>query len=222
MAFLFSLLFVAFAVVSAFLQASDNVLKKHVSPALTAFCALVVLVGTLVGNVTLGQGLPLCIALLLLATSDFMFERSEANPNLFPVAMIFGVVSGFIIGILFNVLAFRAGVPVLAHVGCGVVGAVMAVLVYRVLKVEPALKVAVIVYLVQAVILLAGGLACLFAGQYPFAVWGILLFVSDSLVGIRAFPNPERPIPWLTPYRILLSILAIYYTAQFALVMWAV
>ena len=90
------------------------------------------------------------------------------------------------------------------------------------LRVEPSLRLAVYIYLVQAVILLAGGLACLFAGEYPFAVWGILLFVSDSLVGIRAFPNPERRIGWLSTYRILLAILVIYYTAQFAIVWWAI
>jgi hypothetical protein len=221
MSFILSLLFVAFAVLSALLQGSDNPLKKVVSPGLTAFCALIVLVGTLSGNVPLAQGLTVFIALLLLAASDTMFEQSVAKPELFPVAMIFGVISGFTFGIFFNVVAFRAGVPVPIHAGCLVVGLVLAALVYSFLKVDPSLKLAVYVYLVQAVILLAGGLACLFAGQVPFAVWGILIFISDSLVGIRAFPNPDRRIGWLSTYRVLLAILVIYYPAQYAMVLWA-
>jgi hypothetical protein len=192
-----------------------------ISPGLTAFCGLIVLYGTISGNVPLAQGLTVFVALLLLAASDFMFERSEAKPELFPVAMIFGVISGFTFGVFFNVVAFLAGVPVLVQVGCLVVGVVLAAFVYSYLKVDPSLKLAVYVYLVQAVILLAGGLACLFAGRAPFAVWGILIFISDSLVGIRAFPNPERRISWLSTYRILLAILVIYYPAQYAMVLWA-
>jgi hypothetical protein len=222
MSFVLSLLFVGFAVLSAFLQASDHALKKLVSPGLTAFCGLVALYGGVSGHEPLGQGVTLFIALLLLAASDFAFERSVVRPEIFPIAMVLGVASGFVIGILFNVVASLAGVPVLVHVGCVVVGGVMAALVYRYLQVEPSLRLAVYVYLVQAVILLAGGLACLFAGEYPFAVWGILLFASDSLVGIRAFPNPERRIWWLSTYQILLAILLIYYTAQFAIVWWAI
>jgi hypothetical protein len=221
MSFILSLFFVAFAVLSTFVQASDHALKKWISPGLTVYCGLILLYGAVAGNVPLGQGLTMFIALWLLAASDFMFERSVVRPEIFPLAMVFGVVSGFVIGILFNVVASLAGVPVLVQAGCAVVGIIMAVLVYRYLEVEPALRLAVYVYLVQAVILLAGGLACLFAGEYPFAVWGILLFVSDSLVGIRAFPNPQRRIGWLSTYRILLAILVIYYAAQFAMVWWA-
>lgn len=217
-----SLLFVAYSVISTFVQASDSALRKMVSPGLTALCGLIVLYGTLTGNVSSAQGLTLFVALLLLAISDGLFERSADKPGLFPLAMIFGVISGFIIGISFNVVAYLAAVPVLVHVGCFIVGGIMAVSVYRYLKVEAALKVAVYIYLVQAVILLAGGLACIFAKEYPFAVWGIFLFVSDSLVGIRAFPNPDRSIGWLNPRRMLQTILAIYYTAQYALVLWAV
>ena len=80
----------------------------------------------------------------------------------------------------------------------------------------------VYIYLVQAVILLAGGLSSLYTGNYAFGVWGIFIFLSDSLVGLRAFPNPQRPIPWLNGYRILFAIILIYYTAQFALVAWAI
>ncbi len=117
--FILSLLFMAFAVLSALLQGSDDALKKVVSPGLTTFCALIVLVGTLSGNVPLAQGLTVFIALLLLAASDTMFEQSAVKPELFP------------------------------------------------------------------------------------------------------FPNPERRISWLSPYRILLAILVIYYPAQVAMVLWA-
>ena len=98
---------------------------------------------------------------------------------------------------------------------------IAAGLVYRYLKVEGTLKIPIFIYLLQAVLLLAGGLACLYIGQYYFAVWGIFLFVSDSLVGIRAFPNPHRPIRWLDVYRLLFAIIVIYYAAQYAIVSWA-
>jgi hypothetical protein len=221
MSFLLTLVFVALAVTSSFFQASDNKLKKIISPGLTAFTGLVVLYGAMVGNVPLSQGLTVAIALFLLTASDTLLEQSEEKPGLFPLAMVFGVVSGLMFGVLLNLVAMQAGVPLPIHVGCLIVGVLSAIFVYRFLDVEPGLKLAVYIYLVQAIILLAGGLASLFAGQYAFAVWGILIFISDALVGIRAFPSAKRPIAWLTIYRILLTILTIYYTAQYAMVAWA-
>ena len=161
------------------------------------------------------------VALLLLSLSDFTFERSETRPDLFPLAMIFGVLSGFIIGITFNVAANLKGIPSVVHLVFFVIGVLAVVLVYRYLKVEGALKIPVFIYLVQAVNLLLGGLASLYTGNIYFAIWGIFLFVSDSLVGVRAFPNPEKPVRWLNQYRILFAIIVIYYAAQYALVSWA-
>ena len=221
MAFLFSLLIVALAITSTFVQARDHILKRYISPALPACCGLLVCYGALTANVPRTEGLVVALALLLLATSDAVFEQSEDKPGLFPVAMLFGVVSGFLFGFLFNVVAVQAGVPLLVHVGCGLLGLLAAFMVYRYLDVEPALRVAVYVYLAQAVLLFAGGLASIFAGCYPFAVWGILLFFSDALVGLRAFPDAERPLAWLPPSRILPAILVIYYTALYGLVVWA-
>jgi hypothetical protein len=77
-------------------------------------------------------------------------------------------------------------------------------------------------YLLQAVILLTGGLSSLYVGNYSFAIWGVFIFLSDSLVGIRAFPNPEKPIRWLSTRRILFIIFVLYYSAQYALVSWAI
>ena len=91
------------------MQASDNPFKDKVSPGLTAFCGLLVLYGAIAGNIPLTQGIILCIALLLLAASDFVFEKSTSKPELFPIAIGFGVISGFVIGITFNVIAFSAG-----------------------------------------------------------------------------------------------------------------
>ena len=134
--------------------------------------------------------------------------------------MIFGVISGFIIGITFNVAAILKGISPLVHLIILVIAVIAAVLVYGYLKVEGMLKIPVIIYLVQAVILLVGGLASLYTGNIYFAIWGIFLFVSDSLVGVRAFPNPEKPIGWLNQSRILFAIIVIYYAAQYALVSW--
>lgn len=105
MTFILSFLFVILIIVSAFLQASDNTLKKIICPGLTACCGLLVLYGAVSGTAPLLQGVVLGVALLFLALSDFTFERSETKPDLFPLAMIFGVLSGFIIGITFNVTA---------------------------------------------------------------------------------------------------------------------
>jgi hypothetical protein len=55
MAFLLSLLFVIYTIISAFLQASDKPLKNKVSPGPTAFCDLIVLYGAITGNVPLAQ-----------------------------------------------------------------------------------------------------------------------------------------------------------------------
>ena len=214
-------LFVIWLIISAFTQAEDHPAKKIVSPALTAFCGLLLLIGAWMGNVPFQTGLILFIALFLLAASDFMFERSDKAPGLFPVAMVLGVLSGFTIGILFNVIAYTENIPLWIQGSFVGVGVVAAAVVYRYLQVEPALKVPVYVYLVQAVILLAGGLSALYVGRYPFAVWGIFIFISDSLVGLRAFPSSQKTIPWLNPKRILFLIIVLYYAAQYALVSWA-
>lgn len=221
MAFFLSFLFVGLILISAFLQASDNTLKRIICPGLTACCSLLVLYGALSGSASLLLGVVLSVALLFLALSDFTFERSVTRPDLFPLAMIFGVLSGFIIGITFNVEVSMKGIPPLTHIAFFVIAVIAAVQVYRVLEVEDALKIPVLIYLVQAVVLLAGGLASLYVGNIHFAIWGIFLFVSDSLVGIRAFPDPDRPIRWLNQYRILFAIIVIYYAAQYALVSWA-
>lgn len=222
MAFALSFLFVAMAVVSAFLQASQHPAKNTISPGLTAFCALLVFFGFWAGNVSSQLGIPLAIALLLLAMSDFTFERSIANESYFPLAILFGVVSGFIVGITFVWNALDQGTAPAIAFACFLMSTIAAVLVYRLLEVPPALRIAIVIYLLQAVVLLAGGLLSLLVGNYAFAIWGIFIFLSDSLVGIRAFPNKERPMRWLTPYRILLLIITIYYAAQYALVIWAV
>ena len=98
MTFILSTLCVAWALASAFMQASDNQLKNRVSPGLTALAGLLLLTGALAGNVQSGQGVPLAIALLILAGSDFAFERSAGRPEIFPLAMLLGVVSGLISG----------------------------------------------------------------------------------------------------------------------------
>jgi len=221
MTFFLSLLCIIHIIISAFLQASDNPLKNKVSPGLTAFCGLLVLYGSIAGNVPLIQGIILSIALLLLAASDFIFEKSTSKPELFPIAIGFGVISGFIIGILLNVNAFAQALPWPVFLGFVLIGVVASVVVYRMLKMDPAYKIPIFVYLIQAIILLTGGLASLYIGNYAFAVWGIFIFLSDALVGIRAFPDKENPIRWLSEYRILLAIIVLYYSAQYALVSWA-
>ena len=193
MTFPLSLIFVIYIIISAFMQASDNPLKDKVSPGLTAFCGLLVLYGAIAGNVPLTQGTILCIALLLLAASDFVFEKSTIKPELFPIAIGFGVISGFIIGITFNASAFSSGMSWSVFAGFAFMAVIASVFVYRMLKVDPSYKIPIYVYLFQTVVLLTSGLASLHVGNYAFAVWGIFIFLSDALVGIRAFPDKEIP-----------------------------
>ena len=208
-------------IVSAFLQADDNPKKNYVSPALTALCGILVLIGAVNGNISLVTGVILFLALFMLAASDFSFERSARNPNMFTIAMVLGVLSGFAIGILFILDANTQGVP-LWVMGVSILMAVLAaVFVYRYLEVPDDLKIPVYIYLVQAVLLLSGGLLSLYIGSYSFAVWGIFIFISDALVGLRAFPSSKRPIRWLDVHRILFLIIVLYYSAQFVLVFWA-
>ena len=131
------------------------------------------------------------------------------------------MISGFTIGILFNVVAVSQGIPWLVLAIFIGVGIASAVGVYRYLEVDPTLKMAIYIYLIQAIILLTGGLASLYVGNIFFAIWGISIFITDSLVGIRAFRSEKRPLSLLTDRRILFLIIVIYYAAQYALVCWA-
>lgn len=214
-------LFVIWLIISAFMQAEDHPAKKIVSPMLTAFCGLLLLIGAWQENVPFQTGAVLFVALILLAASDFMFERSNESPGLFTVAMVLGVLSGFTIGILINVSAISENIPLAVQGELLGASILVTLLIYRYLQVEPGLKIPVFIYLIQAVILLTGGLSSLYLGDYHFAVWGVFIFISDSLVGLRAFPNPQRPISWLNHRRILFLIIVLYYAAQYALVSWA-
>ena len=150
-----------------------------------------------------------------------MFERSADKPKLFPLAMVFGVISGFTIGILFILNARAEAISFWVLAVFAGTGIFLTAFVYRYLEVENDLKIPVYIYLVQAVLLLTGGLSALYIGNFYFAIWGIFIYISDTLVGIRAFPNPQKPIPVLTTQRILFLIIVIYYAAQYALVSWA-
>lgn len=221
MSFAFKFLFVAFAVISTFIQTEENPKRKFFSPAITCISALAILSGGLFGSAPPRISLVLAIALLMLALSDMLFELSLEKPNLFALAMVFGVLSGFTIAILFNVTAHAAGVPLWQQGIFALVGIALLAVVYSYLEVEPGLKIPVYVYLVQAVLLFTGGVSSLVSGNVFFGIWGIFIFISDSLVGIRAFPSAKRPIPWLDKRRILLLILLLYYPAQYALITWA-
>lgn len=214
-------LFVIWMITSTLLQADDNPKKNIISPGLTAFCGILVLCGGLYGEVSLKTSLVLALALFLLALSDGMFEMSTQKPNAFTFAMIFGVLSGFTIGVLFVFNAINQGVSILWLLIFAMIGILLTAIIYRYLEVDASLKIPVYIYLVQAVILFTGGLASLYIRNYHFAIWGVFIYISDSLVGIRAFPSSKRPIQWLTPRRILFSIIVLYYSAQYALVSWA-
>ena len=218
MTYALTFLFIIWMLISAFMQAENNPKKNFVSPGLTAACGVIVLIGALTGSAPTRIGIILAVALLLLAASDFTFERSTEKENLFPLAVVLGVISGFTIGILINL---AADIPLVPHIIFAAIAVAATVIVYHFLDVGKDMRIPIYIYLVQAVILLTGGMASLYAGHTAFGIWGITIFLTDSLVGIRAFPSANRPIKWLTTRRILLLIIIPYYAAQYALVTWA-
>ena len=218
MTFALTYIFILWMLISAFMQAEDNLDKNIVSPGLTAACGVMVLIGALTGSAPTRIGFILAVALLLLAASDFTFERSTEKESLFPLAVVLGVISGFTIGIMINLVA---RIPLLPHIIFAVIAIITTVLVYRYLDVSKDMRIPIFIYLIQAVILLTGGMASLYAGHTAFGIWGITIFITDSLVGIRAFPSVKRPIKWLDTRRILFLIIIPYYAAQYALVTWA-
>jgi len=219
MTFALTYIFILWMLISAFMQAEDNPDKNLVSPGLTAACGVMVLIGALTGSAPAPRlGIILAIALLLLAASDFTFERSTEKEGLFPLAVVLGVISGFTIGIMINLVA---GIPLVPHIIFAVIAIIATVLVYRYLDVSKDMRIPIYIYLIQTVILLTGGLASLYAGNTAFGIWGITIFITDSLVGIRSFPSAKRPIKWLSTRRILFLIIILYYAAQYALVTWS-
>ena len=218
MTYALTFLFIIWMLISTFMQVEDNPKKNFVSPGLTAACGIIVLIGALTGSAPTRNGIILAIALLLLAASDFTFERSTEKENLLPLAVVLGVVSGFTIGIMINL---TARIPLVPHIIFAVIAIAATVIVYHFLDVGKDMRIPIYIYLVQAVILLTGGMASLYAGHTAFGIWGITIFLTDSLVGMRAFPSIKRPIKWLTTRRILFLIIIPYYAAQYALVTWA-
>ena len=84
MTYALTFLFIIWMLISAFMQAENNPKKNIVSPGLTAACGILVLTGALTGSAPPRIGIILAVALLLLAASDFTFERSAEKESLFP------------------------------------------------------------------------------------------------------------------------------------------
>jgi len=91
---------IGWIVASTYMQTSGHPLKKIISPGLTAACGLLVLAGGFIDGVPLGLGLILAVAILLLAVSEFTFERTQDSPRLFVLALGLGKVNGFMIGFI--------------------------------------------------------------------------------------------------------------------------
>jgi hypothetical protein len=93
--------------------------------------------------------------------------------------------------------------------------ATLGVLAHGSLKVPRDQSALVLAYSIQAVILVFGGLLSLFSGRSAFACMGILLFVSDWLVGLRSFGNPATT-PQFVKDRVFILILVTYYIPMLA------
>jgi hypothetical protein len=213
-------LFVALIIFAVFLQAANKPRKGLVSPLLPIFLGIITLLSSLLAGNPKYLGISFGIGFLLLGFSDYFFDLGK--DNLFPVAIGLGLISGLLIGVVLHIYAFNLGVNLFYYfIGSAIaIGAGFLVLFFADPPKE--FKIPVYLYIVQIVILLAGGIAAGFVGNYYFLLWGILLFISDSLVGIRSFPNEKRKVPGLTVNRILMLILLVYYTAMFVMIKWAV
>jgi hypothetical protein len=120
------------------------------------------------------------------------------------------LVAYLIFGISFSIIGIRARLGWWKYAIAIALALIMGIIAYSSLLVPAGQSALVVVYTLQAVILLFGGLLCLMAGRYTFACIGIMLFFSDWLVGLRAFGNPAM-VPEFIKVHILILILVTYY-----------
>lgn len=209
-------MFIACALASVYIQTANLPVKQFTSPIITGLVAACAVIGILARRLKIREGLILAAAWILAACGDVFFEMSrlsltpEDAGRFFVVAVAIFLVAYLIFGVSFSVIGIRADLSKWKYAAAVAASAVMGVIAYTSLLIPPGQNALVIIYTVQAVILLFGGLLCLMADRYTFACIGILLFFSDWLVGLRAFGNPAM-IPQFVKVHILILILITYY-----------
>ena len=214
-------LFTGYAFINVYIQTAELPCRQFTTPIMTGSVGLLALIGLLSKRIKRNEGIILTVAWLLAAVGDIFFEKSRlaTDPNVAGQAFMVGV-SVFLLayltfGVNFSILGFRAKLPKQVYIGAGIIAAIMGVLAYNTLQVPAGQNMLVVFYTVQAVILLFGGLVSLYRKHYTFAVIGILLFFSDTLVGMRSFGNPAV-VPAYVSTHILIFILVTYYIPMLA------
>ncbi len=208
--------FVAYALASVYIQTADLPIKQFTTPIMTGLVAIYAVIGFATRRLSTRDVLILGCAWGLAACGDIFFERSmlattsEVAGQSFMLGVALFLLAYLIFGISFSVFGIRARLRPWVYLTALSVSALMGVVAYKSLLVPPGQNALVVVYAVQAVILLFGGLLSLFTKRFSFACIGILLFFSDWLVGLRAFGNPAM-IPQFVSERVLILILITYY-----------
>ena len=209
-------LFIACVLASVYIQTANIPIKQFTSPIIAGLVAVCAVIGLVAHRLKVREGLVLAAAWSFAACGDVFFEMSRLSlttddaGQFFVIAVAIFLVAYLIFGVSFSVIGIRASLAKWLYTTAVAVSIIMGAIAYTSLLVPPGQNALVIVYTVQAVILLFGGLLCLMAGRYTFACIGILLFFSDWLVGLRAFGNPAM-VPEFVKDHILILILVTYY-----------
>lgn len=209
-------IFTGYAFVNVYIQTAELPCRQFTTPIMTGSVGILALIGLLSKKLNKHEGIFLAAAWLLAATGDIFFEKSRlaTNPDIAGQAFMLGVgiflLAYLTFGVNFSVLGFSAKLPKWVYIGAGVIAAIMGVIAYKSLLVPADQNMLVVLYTIQAVILLFGGLLSLYRKHYTFAAIGILLFFSDWLVGMRSFGNPAI-VPAYVSTHVLILILVTYY-----------
>jgi hypothetical protein len=213
--------FIALALTSVYIQTANLDIRQFTTPLMGTVVAVCAVIGLVKARIKAGEGAMFIAAWTLAACGDVFFEMSRlsATPEdagkFFVTAVALFLVAYLIFGISFNIFGAKAGPSLWAVAAAVLVSVAMGVVAYKSLQVPPAQGALIIVYSAQAVILLCGGLLCLMSRRYHFAAIGILLFISDWIVGLRAFGNPDIVPPFVKEYALIL-ILVTYYIPMMA------
>ena len=213
--------FIAFALTSVYIQTGELEIRQITSPLMAGLVAAGAVIGLVKARIKPREGFIFITAWTLAACGDVFFEMSRLSTTpddagrFFVMAVAVFLVAYLIFGISFSIIGIKAGLRTWMLAAAVVVSIIMGILAYKSLLVPPGQNALIIVYSVQAVILLFGGLLCLMSGRYHFASIGILLFFSDWLVGLRAFGNPDI-LPLFVKEQVLILILLTYYVPMMA------
>jgi hypothetical protein len=214
-------LFIALALASVYIQIENLGIRQITTPSMAAVTAICAAIGLIKGKIKANEGAMFIAAWALAACGDVCFElsRLSAAPEdivkYYMAAVVFFLVGYLIFGISFNIFGAKARPGMWMAATAVLVSIAMGVVAYLSLSVPPGQGALIVVYTAQGVILLCGGLLCLMSGRYHFAAIAILLFLSDWVVGMKDFGNPDI-VPLFVKEHAFILIVVTYYLAMMA------